>query len=305
MKANKIFALALAALAFVACKPKEEVKPLELNQKEATIKVGETLTLTANIAVDSWISNKPEIATVADGVVLGVSEGTAIISATAGSDTKTCVVKVLKEGDNTGGNGTPGEVKGSQIWPIILDGVTYAANESKVVASFQPNDVDQFLYVWEGTYIGGEAAGMNAMGNAEGYTSLSVGTVGWSGAGFNLNENAANMEKCRELRDAIVADPDNYFLHMAIKSTDQGSHTFYVLNSDLTKFVMGTPFDGGTTVENFTRDGKWYHYDIPMAQYANALASADLTKGANVFVMLSGGTPGIVLNLDAVYFYKK
>ena len=113
------------------------------------------------------------------------------------------------------------------------------------------------------------------------------------------------MTKCRELRDAIVANPDQHFLHFAIKSTDQGSHTFYILNSEATKFVLGTPFDGGTAIENFTRDGKWYHYDIPLAQYATALANADLSKGANIFVMLSGGTPGVVLNLDAVYFYKK
>ena len=90
MKANKIFALALAALALVACKPdNNEVTALELSQTSATIKVGESLTLTANVTVDSWTSNKPEVATVADGVVTGVAEGTAIISATAGADTKT------------------------------------------------------------------------------------------------------------------------------------------------------------------------------------------------------------------------
>ncbi|MGN0235190.1 MAG: Ig-like domain-containing protein [Paludibacteraceae bacterium] len=302
MKANKLFAMALAALALVACKKTGDVTALELSQTSATIAVGETLTLTANVTVDSWTSNKPEVATVTDGVVLGVAEGTAIISATAGSDTKTCVVKV--EADN-GGNSGSAEIKGSQVWPIIMDGVTYEANQSKVVATFQPNDLDQFLYVWDNTYAGGDAPGMNAMGNAEGYTSLVVGTVGWSGAGFFLSEGGDGMNKCRALRDAIVANPDQYFLHFAIKSTDQGSHTFYFMNTDATKFVLGTVFDGGTAIENFTRDGKWYHYDIPMAQYANALATADLSTGANVFVMLSGGTPGVVLNLDAVYFYKK
>ena len=113
------------------------------------------------------------------------------------------------------------------------------------------------------------------------------------------------MTKCRELRDAIVANSDQYFLHFAIKSTDQGSHTFYFMNTEDTKFVLGTPWYGGTAIENFTRDGKWYHYDIPMAQYATALANADLSKWANIFVMLSDGTPGVQLNLDAVYFYKK
>ena len=272
-------------------------KILMLSDQSLSLTVGNTYQLTANMPVDKWETSNAEVATVVDGLITAISEGTTSISATAKGITKMCVVNVTEEGT--------AEVKGSQIWPIIMDGVTYEANQSKVVASFQPNDVDQWLYVWDNTYAGGEAAGMNAMGNAEGYTSLVVGTVGWSGAGYNLNEGSEGMTKCRALRDAIVADPDNYFLHMAIKSTDQGSHTFYILNSDATKFVLGTPFDGGTAIENFTRDGKWYHYDIPLAQYATALANADLSKGANIFVMLSGGTPGVVLNLDAVYFYKK
>ena len=270
---------------------------LMLSDKSLSLTVGNTYQLTANMPVDKWETSNAEVATVVDGLITAISKGTTSISATAKGITKMCVVNVTEEGT--------AEVKGSQIWPIIMDGVTYEANQSKVVASFQPNDVDQWLYVWENTYAGGEAAGMNAMGNAEGYTSLVVGTVGWSGAGYNLNEGCPNMEKCRALRDAIVANPDQYFLHFAIKSTDQGSHTFYILNSDATKFVLGTPFDGGTAIENFTRDGKWYHYDIPLAQFATALANADLSKGANIFVMLSGGTPGVVLNLDAVYFYKK
>ena len=270
---------------------------LMLSDKSLSLTVGNTYQLTANMPVDKWETSNAEVATVVDGLITAISKGTTIISATAKGITKMCVVNVTEEGT--------AEVKGSQIWPIIMDGVTYEANQSKVVASFQPNDVDQWLYVWENTYAVGEAAGMNAMGNAEGYTSLVVGTAGWSGAGYNLNEGSEGMTKCRELRDAIVANPDQYFLHFAIKSTDQGSHTFYFMNMDATKFVLGTPFDGGTAIENFTRDGKWYHYDIPMAQYATALANADLSKGANIFVMLSGGTPGVQLNLDAVYFYKK
>ena len=270
---------------------------LMLSDKSLSLTVGNTYQLTANMPVDKWETSNAEVATVVDGLITAISKGTTSISATAKGITKMCVVNVTEEGT--------AEVKGSQIWPIIMDGVTYEANQSKVVASFQPNDVDQWLYVWENTYAGGEAAGMNAMGNAEGYTSLVVGTVGWSGAGYNLNEGSEGMTKCRELRDAIVANPDQYFLHFAIKSTDQGSHTFYFMNTDATMFVLGTPFTGGTAIENFTRDGKWYHYDIPLAQFATALANADLSKGANIFVMLSGGTPGVQLNLDAVYFYKK
>ena len=272
-------------------------KILMLSDESLSLVVGNTYQLTANMPIDKWETSNAEVATVVDGLITAISEGTTIISATANDQTKTCLVTVIKKELS---------VKGSQIWPIIMDGVTYEANQSKVVATFQPNDVDQFLYVWENTYAGGIAQGMNAMGNAEGYTSLVVGTVGWSGAGYFLSEGSEGMKACRALRDSIVANPDDYFLHFAIKSTDQGSHTFYFMNMyDDMKFVLGTPWEGGTAIENFTRDGKWYHYDIPMAQFANALAAADLSKSTNVFVMLSGGTPGVQLNLDAVYFYKK
>ena len=304
MKANKIFAIALAALAFVACKPTndDEVTALELSKTSATIAVGETLTLTANVTVDAWTSNKPEVATVTDGVVLGVSEGTAIISATAGSDTKTCVVKV--EADNGGGNqGGTAEVKGSKFWPIVMDGETLEANQSKMVASFQPNDVDQFLYVWDETYVAGNGDGLNSMGKAK-FTALVV-NAGWAGCGYCLTAAGTGWQAAEALRQEILADPDNYFLHLAIKSTDQASHCFYFMGNEGTKFGLGANkvYDAPETTD-FTRDGSWHSFDIPMSKYANALATP-VAAGVNVFVALTEGVMGAQLNLDAVYFYKK
>ena len=304
MKANKIFAIALAALALVACKPdNNEVTALELSQTSATIKVGESLTLTANVTVDSWTSNKPEVATVADGVVTGVAEGTAIISATAGADTKTCVVKVEAE---NGGQGGSAAVKGSKFWPIIMDGETLEANQSKMVASFQPNDVDQFLYIWDNTYVAGNGDGLNSLGKA-GFTALVVGSAGWSGCGFCLTDAGAGWQAAEALRKEIVAAPDNYYLHLAIKSTDDCSHCFYFLGVENgTKFVLGsTACYDGPLYQDFKRDGSWVEFDIPMANYANALATAEVKAGVNVFVALSENKPGSQLNLDAVYFYKK
>lgn len=301
MKANKIFAIALAALAFVACKPtNEDVTALELSQTSATIAVGETLTLTANVTVDAWTSNKPEVATVTDGVVLGVAEGTAIISATAGSDTKTCVVKVEKSGSQGG----TAEVKGSKFWPVIMDGETLEANQSKMVASFQPNDVDQFLYIWDQTYVAGNGDGLNSMGKA-GFTALVVGSVGWSGCGFCLTADGNGWQAAEALRQEILADPDNYFLHLAIKSTDKASHCFYFMGNEGTKFGLGANkvYDAPETTD-FTRDGSWQTFDIPMSKYANALATP-VAAGVNVFVALTEGVTGAQLNLDAVYFYKK
>ena len=186
-----------------------------------------------------------------------------------------------------------------------MDGATYAANESKIVASFQPNDVDQFLYVWENTYAGGNATGLNFAGNSEGYTALTV-TAGWAGAGFCLTEAGTGWQTAEALRAAIVANPDEYFLHMAIKSTDNYSHCFYSFGNEATKFVLGpTAVYDGAIYANFTRDGSWQEFDIPMSTYAAALATTPCVAGVNVFVTLTEGVVGAQLNLDAVYFYKK
>ena len=320
MKAIKFFAMALVALTFMGC-PKEpgngtgtgeepnnpqQETTLALDQTSITINVEETATINATVDA-TWVSSNPAVATVAGAgkvaTVTAVAEGNSVITATtAGGQTKTCVVLVKKVSNGTGGGA---EVKGSQVWPIIMDGATYAANESKIVASFQPNDVDQFLYVWENTYAGGNATGLNFAGNSEGYTALTV-TTGWSGAGFCLTEAGTGWQNAEALRAAIVANPDEYFLHMAIKSTDNYSHCFYAFGNEATKFVLGpTAVYDGAIYANFTRDGAWQEFDIPMSTYAAALATTPCVAGVNVFVALTEGVVGAQLNLDAVYFYKK
>ena len=323
MKANKFFAFAFAALTMVglnACKDKnndgggnepsspDQEAELALNPTSLQLEVGQEGTITATIEV-AFESANPAVATVTpanDGKsakVTAVAEGSAVITAKSkGGQTKTCIVAVKKAGGEGGG----AQLKGSQVWPIILDGVTYEANKNKIVASFQPNEVDQFLYVWDNTYIGGTASGMNFHGNTEGYTALVVGGAGWSGCGFCLTDKGNGWEAAKALKDAIVANPDQYFLHLAIKSTDNYSHCFYIMGAESTKFVLGknAVYDG-TIYKDFTRDGSWQEFDIPMSAYASALATQNVEAGVNVFVALTEGVSGAQLNLDAVYFYKK
>jgi hypothetical protein len=316
MKANKFFAVALAALALVgmnACKdPNKPVDPeqedaLTLDQTSVQLKVGETATVKATVEA-TWTSSDAEVATVAgngkEAVITAVKEGSAVVSATTkGGQTKTCIVAVKKGGSDPQGK----QLKGSQVWPIALDGTTADANASKIVADFRPNDVDQFLYVWEsGTvYEAGEGKGLNFHGNTDGYTALKVTNLGWAGAGFCLTDKGNGWQAAEALRAAIVANPDQYFLHMAMKSTDNYSHCFYMFGSEATKFVIGSKsvYDG-PVYKDFTRDGSWAEFDIPMSQYATALANTTCAAGVNVFVMLTEGVQGAELNLDAVYFYK-
>ena len=325
MNANKFFAVALAALTMVglnACKDKtsgggdtpdtpDQEATLVLNPTSLQLTLGETEegTIEATVAA-TWVSSDAEVATVTpanDGgmsaKVKALKEGNAVISATtAGGQTKTCVVAVKKQGGGGGG----AQVKGTQIWPIVLDGQTLEANQSKVVALFSPDDVTRFLYYWEQTYTTGTPTGLNFYGNNEGYQALVVGGAGWAGCGWCLVEAGTDWEAAEALRAAIVANPDDYFLHLAMKSTDNGSHCFYFLGNEGTKFVIGSTVQyEGPIYGNFERDGAWHEFDIPMSAYASALSSAPVTAGVNVFVGLSEGTAGIQLNLDAVYFYKK
>ena len=320
MKANKIFAVALAALTLVgfnACNkqnnPDEPGKEgdLTLDKTSLNLEVDAEETITATIAV-SFESSNPQVATVTpanDGKsakVKAIAEGSAVITAKSqGGQVKTCIVAVKKKG---GQGGETVQLKGSQVWPIALDGTTADANASKIVADFRPNDVDQFLYVWENgaVYEAGEGKGLNFHGNTDGYTALKVTNLGWAGAGFCLTENGNGWQAAEALRAAIVANPDQYFLHMAMKSTDNYSHCFYMFGSEATKFVIGSKsvYDG-PVYKDFTRDGSWAEFDIPMSSYAAALANVTCAAGVNVFVVLTEGVQGAELNLDAVYFYKK
>ena len=314
MKTNKFFATALAVIAlvgFTACEQKNPVETLELTETSITLKVGDTHQLTANVAVESWTSSNTAVAAVSNGLVVAVAEGTAIVSATAAGVTKTCVVLVTADATQGNGNGngntTAAHVKGTKIWPIVLDAVTAEANASKIVGDLRIDDTNNFLYIWAAgeTYAAGEGTGLNFHGNTEGYVALTVAAPqGWSGLGFNLGE--ASAAAAEQLRQAIVANPDKYFLHIAMKATTSGNHQFYTFNDAATSFAVGTAtIEAGAVIGDFTRDGSWAEFDVPMANFAAAMANLTFPTGGNIFCALSGAAVGSQLNLDAVYFYEK
>ena len=191
----------------------------------------------------------------------------------------------------------------AELWPIVLDETTYNTYVEYVAGDFRPDDATNFLYIWDGTYSGAPMSDLNAYGNSDGYLALSVGAAGWSGAGFNLSDAGSNWQAAEMLRQAIVANPDDYFLHVAIKSTDNASHCFYFMGTEATKFTLGdhSAYDA-PVYQDFERDGNWHEFYIPMAPYASALANITVEAGVNVFVMLSEGLTGAQLNLDALYF---
>jgi hypothetical protein len=313
MKANKFLAVALAALALMACNKKDEPQqdPLKLEPTSLTLKVGETGQITANVGA-TWASNNEAVATVAPGndggktaIVTAVAEGNAIISATANGETKTCVILVEKAVDPSGDK----TIEAAHIWPVILDAVTAEKYASLISGDFRPNGNDNNLYIWAAgeTYNAGEGTGKNFFGNTEGYMALTVAAPdGWSGAGFNV-ANAESVAAAKALQAAIAANPDKYFLHIGIKAANAGNHQFYVFNGAQGRsFAIGTAtIETGSVIGDFPRDGEWYEFDVPMAQFATAIAGETIANDLNILCFLSGATVGAQLNLDAVYFYEK
>lgn len=314
MKTNKFFAAALAALAmvgFFACKNKENVEALTIDPTSMNLKVGEEATITATVAA-TWVTSDEAVATVVPGndggktaKVTAVAEGNAIISATAGGTTKTCVVAVKKDGGQGGGEAT---IEAKRIWPVILDGVTAEANASIIAGDFRVDDTENFLYIWASgeTYAAGEGTGKNYFGNNEGYVALTVvAPDNWSGLGFCIN-NADAITAMAALKADIVANPDNYYLHIGLKATTPGNHQFYIFGTAETSFAVGTAtIEAGQVIGDFTRDGAWHGFDVPLAQFAGAIANADVKAGINIFCALSGNAVGSQLNMDAIYFYEK
>ena len=196
------------------------------------------------------------------------------------------------------------QTKGKHIWPILLDDTTVENNASKIISDLRSNDYDNFLYNWDMTYTLNDAPiSTNFHGNMDGYLSLLVGDLGWAGCGISLGANSASAAE--SLRQAIVDNPENYYLHLAIKSTDNYSHCFYIFGLEATKFVLGpnSVYDG-PVYSDFSRNGEWVEFDIPMSTFAEALSTTTCSANMNIFVALTEGVAGAQLNLDAVYFYN-
>lgn len=120
----------LAMTNFIGCKNDDDdggdetvaVTEVKITSTVKEVTAGKTITLEATVSPESatnktvtWTSSDTTVATVKDGVVTGVKEGTAKITATAGEKTATVEVTVkaaATSGGETGGSGS-GETGGS------------------------------------------------------------------------------------------------------------------------------------------------------------------------------------------------
>ncbi len=308
MKLTKLFiAFAAFAVIFASCTKELEVTGVTLDETTLSVAVNDSAELVATIQPTgakgdvTWTSSNTTIATVVNGKVKGVKIGTANIVATVGTFTATCAVTVTKEVIDF-----KKSLNGTEYYPLILDGVTAVKLGTKIKADLRPDELTKFLYVWDNTFAPGTTSGPNFYGEVEGWTSLTVGTVGWSGGGFNINDNA--------LTDKLVAitnNPDNYYLHIGMKSKGNAIYVFGMDGQSNVKFAIGASAfnDNGTMIQplaDFDRDGEWQQIEIPMSTLkANGLLYSTGMGAKNILWFLAGGVAGTTMDMDAVFIYKK
>jgi hypothetical protein len=307
----KIFLLLFVSLSvvfFTSCKNEEVVLTgISVDQASLSVNVGEKATIVATVqpkgaeATITWSTSNSAVATVVNGEVTGVAAGTADIVATAGTFTAKCVVTVTTVGPDFSAS-----LKGTEYYPIILDGVTATALGAKIKADLRPDELTKFLYVWDNTFNPATSVGPNFYGEVEVWTSLTVGTVGWSGAGFNVKDGAL-LDKLAP----ITANTDKYYLHIGIRSKTNAVYVFGMDGQSGVKFAIGaTAFnDNGTLIQplaDFTRDGEWQEIEIPISTLkTNGLLYSTGMGEKNVLWFLAGGIAGTTIDLDAVFIYKK
>ena len=202
-----------------------------------------------------------------------------------------------------------------QIFDVILgaeDVLTGLKGAGQTVNDWRVNDTDRFLYVWDGTFVGGDGSypgvGYNDM-QFDGYSSLDVSTVGWSGAGFFISEAAGCSTK--HWSDATK-------FHVAYRTAAVGPASVAVILADgdpagssPAKVALGTAFnDGGAIYPTIgpALNDEWQAIDISFADLKKiyptfAFVGVDAWQG-NIVSLLGGGVTGQNISVDCMYFHS-
>lgn len=211
-------------------------------------------------------------------------------------------------GNNQGGttDGLHASLQGSEYVTISLDEYSTAAIQNKIKASYQLDDTNVFLYVWENTYAAGTPSGLNFYGEAAGWSALVVGSVGWSGCGWFV----LNPATIPAFVDSS-ADLANWKFHIAYKGQQGKAHIVILYwNGQEYKFAIGQGSleDGGVSYNAIAptsgqfQANVWNEYEISLAETGMDYTQ---TSSGNVAAVLSGGVAGTTLDVDAIFFYKK
>ncbi|TLX70323.1 Ig domain-containing protein [Labilibacter sediminis] len=319
MKTKSLLLVAvLFAFIFASCSsddkkedPNIDVTGISVDQETLSVEVESTATLVASLAPAgatgdvSWSSSDPSVASVNNGVIIGLKTGEATIAASHGAFSASCVITVTPKTIDP--EDLPASLKGSNYHVVHMDGISFEYISDKVVNDFRPDEENKFLYVWENTFSAGTSSGLNFYGQAEGWISLVVGSVGWSGAGYNVATGYGDID----MTD-LYANPEDYYFHAAFKSASESSYLLiFEDGASAAKVCIGSSDfnDAGTifpAYADFTRDNEWHSVEIPVTKLKElGLFYNDIFQNKNVLSFLAGGVSGTTFDMDAAFFYKK
>lgn len=189
-----------------------------------------------------------------------------------------------------------------RYYVIDLDATTKAQNlsESQIV-DCGPNGTSHNLYPWDGTVNFNTTTDTNSFGVAEPYMSATQTDKGWFGLGYNV---AGSTEPLN-----LSGINDDYYLHLAVKSTYAGPILFTVTDAagKSGNIVLGKEaYHDHAPLADFARDGKWHNVEIPV-HLLNLNDGVNFTRSANftgnIFSVLMSGGEGATIDYDAVFFH--
>lgn len=319
MKTKAILVLAMSlfiALFTTSCGEDSEenitVTGIELDQETLEVEVESTGTLVATLLPSgasgdiTWSSSDPSVAFVNNGIVTALKVGTTTVGASHGAFNATCEVTVIAKAIDPGD--LPASLKGSNYTIIQIDETSAGAIQDKIVNDCRVDDETKFLYVWDNTFTAGTPSGLNFYGQTEGWVSLVVASVGWSGAGYNVSADAAQVD----LTD-MYNNPDDYVFHIGMKSAQANSSYLFIFadaSAEAKICVGSSDFNDNGAVfpayTDFPRDNEWHSVEIPATKLRElGLFYNEPFNDKNVFAFLAGGTAGTTIDFDACFFYKK
>lgn len=178
------------------------------------------------------------------------------------------------------------------------------------IVEFGDNSSTRHLYVWDGTFVGGNsslpAPGWDDENMDFEYLSLDVTNVGWSGAGFTFDEPGES-----------VAFNENTIFHAsyATNSTAPASAAFILCDgseagASPAKIAVGADFnDNGKVYPSvgsaITDD--WKTVEIKFSDIKKLCPSFTYFSGSfygNIMSFLAGGVSGTNISLNNVFFFN-
>lgn len=180
----------------------------------------------------------------------------------------------------------------------------------QTVNDWRVNEENRFLYVWDNTLVGGDASypgvGYSDM-QFDGYVCFEVGSIGWSGAGFNLQAPA----NC-----STMHWNDNTRYHLAYRSGGTAPASIGLIINDQdgvntpAKVSLGEAFNDNGVIfpaVGEKANDEWQALDISFADLKKTFPAFGYSKTAawagNIMSFLAGGIPGQTFSFDCIYFY--